>query len=168
MIHRDPSISALDEAVTAFAVESAHRIGRRALLSKLGKGLLALTGATILSRLPHDRRVQAHHSAGCTNWKWCNLSGTPCACAGGSNNSCPTGSGGSCSTAGTPWWGCCYNPNDCCLYTITYYDCCGKCEESAATCACDHGGTQIWCDDEANYVCTLAVQGPKCASNCPC
>lgn len=169
MIQSGNDHSRLDSFVAEVAVESAHRIGRRAALTRLGKGLLALVGASILNQLPQDRRVKAHHQAGCSNWKWCNLSGTPCSCAGGSNNNCPTGPGGSCSTAGTPWSGCCQDPSDCCFYTITYYDCCGPCEEtSSPSCECDHGSQPYWCDDEANLVCTLAVKGPKCLLNCPC
>src|SRR5690606_3884010 len=94
---------------------------RRAFLTRIGRLVLAATGATLLAALPVDRRVAAVDACCGDDWRWCNLSGLPCARCGGTNTSCP---GSGCVTTGTPWTGCCLRPGAACANVIQYRDCC--------------------------------------------
>lgn len=163
-----PSENPIDHLMKNITIAAAHRISRRSFLTSLGKLMLASAGASILDTLPADRRVQAHSDWNCTDWKWCNMNGYPCACRGGSNTTCPDDD---CNWGGNPWTGCCWNPSDGCWYTISYYDCCGTCSASPATCDCgdpDQWTQKNWCDSQPSsaYKCTLAVKGAKCQQNC--
>jgi len=158
----------LDRLTLRIISSSGQKASRRNFLTQLGKLTLALVGSSIASALPADRRtVLAGHGFGCTDWKWCYMSGYPCACCGGSNTSCPHGG---CSTAGTAWTGCCIDPNSC-GKVIQYKDCCatggGSCPSVSCSCLCHNAGTQrYWCSGgtESNYRCTLAIV----IGSCPC
>ncbi|MCB1543269.1 MAG: amine dehydrogenase, partial [Rhodoblastus sp.] len=85
-----------DRAAESAARKSAQLIGRRSLLSSLGK---VLVGGAVLPMLPFDRSARAQGAApapektdtDCEYWRYCALDGFLCSCCGGSLTSCPPG-----------------------------------------------------------------------------
>lgn len=128
--------------------QTAHRHGRRSLLTRLGVGLV---GGALLPMLPFDRSGQfpgAAHAAGpaqakpkadgkndplqCEYWRYCAFDGYLCTCCGGSLTQCPPGA----EASKVSWVGTCLNPNDGRQYLISYNDCCGK--GSCGECLCNN------------------------------
>ncbi len=159
------SENSIDRLAKELTISVAHRISRRSFLSSLVKLIVAGSGATIFNALPVDRRiVEAHSNLNCTDWRWCNMTGYPCKCRGGSNTSCPCCG---CNYGGTAWTGCCRSDVNGCLYTVTYYDCCGTCPQYSPGCDCYSVSQPLWCLSGGTYVCTLAIVGPRCGGCIP-
>ncbi len=158
----------IDQLVAQMTSSWSQKGSRRDFLMRFGKVTLALVGSAVANSLPTDRRVaSADHGSGCTDWKWCYMSGKPCACCGGSNTSCPYSG---CVKTGISWTGCCIEPGGC-GKIIDYQDCCASgpeyCPSVSCSCLCHNAGTQDWwCTGgtEMNYRCTLA----RVIGSCPC
>ena len=146
----------------------ARQTSRRGFLGGLGAGLV---GMSALPLLPVERAFSSDvpdemgDPKTCDYWRYCAISGSLCACCGGSESSCPPGS----EPATAHWIGTCHNPVDDKDYLIAYNDCCGKayCER------CDCHRTErekplyfpsrhasiTWCfgAESRSYHCTMAL-----------
>jgi len=121
--------SLLDHAVENRARKDANVHGRRSFLCKVGA---ALVGTAVVPMLPFDRSNEARAAAprgrqdndpnACDYWRYCSLSGQPCACCGGGPSACPPGT----EPSKVSWIGTCQNPTDQRHYLVSYADCCGK------------------------------------------
>lgn len=164
-----PEGTKLDEAVTRIIRAWSQASSRRGFLARVSKITFAAATGTVMGALPVDRRVaEAFENKNCNDWRWCAMSGRPCAACGGSNNACP-GPTGTCSY--NQYWQACCDSGPQCGKTIRYYDCCGSCNQTCGTpgsTQCNKGGSRSgpWCNGytDALYKCTLAVE----VGNCPC
>lgn len=142
-----------------------YGLPRRSFLAKVGKLLLAATGAQIVTLLPVDRTTpNASASHNCNSWYYCN-SNAPrlCSCCvGGSNCLCPYGT-----TSGSYWWGCCNNGSGT-RYWVAMIDCCytgsgSNIECSNKNCSCINSQEPNWCGSAGAYYCTTAcIQSSTC------
>ena len=121
----DRLLQSIDGAANTRSRQLARFRSRRSLLGRLGT---LLTGAAALPLLPVARALAAEpldqlgDPQSCDYWRYCALSGTLCACCGGSATQCPPGS----ELSPIAWVGTCRNPVDGRHYLISYNDCCGK------------------------------------------
>ncbi len=117
-------------------------MGRRHLLSRMGRLLLAAAGVAALPTLPIARAAaqtpappepegDAGDPKSCEYWRHCAIDGFACDCCGGSASTCPPGS----EMSPVTWLGTCHNPADDKHYVISYNDCCGK--GLCGRCACN-------------------------------
>lgn len=142
---------------------TAQRSTRRSLLGRMGKIFLVLAGAgSAVDLVLRDARVSADGCGGapCSDWRYCGMSGIPCAsCPGGTNGTCPCGD-----PLGS-WTYCCQPPGIVNPRLVTYRDCCG-CSPSNCTGCCTNQKFNPkvpgdWCFG-AQYGCTLAIPGSVC------
>lgn len=148
----------LDEMVARGSQAVARMsLGRRHMLGRVGKLLLALTGVSLIEALPIDREVPVAEatSGDCNAWYMCNIAADRvCSCACGSNN-CPSGT-----QAGSYWTGCCNNG----VYIrVQYWDCCKTTGNSCCSksgCGCQHpaGHTEPpWCGGVSGGLCCTMI-----------
>ncbi len=147
----------------------ARQTSRRSFLGRFGTGIV---GASALPLLPILRAFgddaageSAEDTRSCDYWRYCALSGTLCACCGGSVTSCPPGA----ELSPITWVGTCRNPADDNYYLISYNDCCGK--AMCSRCSChrterekplyfpSRNSAITWCFGAASrsYHCTIAL-----------
>lgn len=166
-------MGAFDRAAETAARKSAQMIGRRSVLSSIGK---MLVGGAALPMLPFDRSAHAQGASpaaapaektdtDCEYWRYCALDGFLCSCCGGSLTSCPPGTEASTVT----WVGTCQNPKDGKDYMVSYNDCCGK--TTCGRCLCNSNVRERpgyllgvhndinWCmaNQPSMYHCTVSV-----------
>ena len=162
----------IDESTRRGALTLARRLSRRAFLSRLGT---LLAGAAALPLLPVARTFaqnsiqEVGDPKSCDYWRYCAMSGSLCACCGGTHTSCPPGAQPSPIT----WVGTCRNPVDGRDYLMSYNDCCGK--AVCARCGCHNtegdkpvyfnsaSSSVLWCFgvEDSSYHCTVSlVLGP--------
>lgn len=147
-----------------------QRLSRKALLSRMGRVLLATVGAGAAANL---NLLPAFAQCDCPEWWYCGLIGHPCSdCQTGSDTTCPTTCWDpvNCNCAPRSWWSqCCQQPGTNCWYWYNYRDCCGSdCSPICGSRWCNCNLPQIWCAGQAQYGCTLAVGGGWCAGpGCP-
>lgn len=158
----------VDAGARRGALALARRLSRRHFLSRLG---LLVAGAASFPLLPvarsfaQDSVREVGDPQSCDYWRYCAMSGTLCACCGGSHTACPPGAEPSPIT----WVGTCRNPVDGRDYLMSYNDCCGK--AVCARCGChntegdkpvyfnSNSNTVLWCfgTENTSYHCTLSV-----------
>lgn len=145
----------------------ARHTSRRGFLARLGTGI---AGMSVFPLLPVARAIaqdvdQLGDSRSCDYWRYCALSGTLCACCGGTDTSCPPGS----EPSTISWVGTCRNPVDDTDYLISYNDCCGN--EVCNRCECHRNEREkpfyfpsksngiLWCfgSNSRAYHCTVAL-----------
>lgn len=163
----DQSYAWLDRRANAGARLLARGLSRRSFIGRLGA---MLAGAAILPLLPVSRPFaqeslqEVGDPQSCDYWRYCALSGTLCACCGGTQTSCPPGA----EVSPITWVGTCRNPVDNRDYLISYNDCCGK--TTCQRCGChtterekpvyfpSKSGTVLWCfgTESRAYHCTVA------------
>ncbi len=158
----------VDTGARRGALALARRLSRRHFLSRLG---LLVAGAASFPLLPvarsfaQDSIREVGDPQSCEYWRYCAMSGTLCACCGGSSTTCPPGSEPSPIT----WVGTCRNPVDGRDYLMSYNDCCGKAVCSRCGCHNTEGdkpvyfnsnsNSVLWCfgTESTSYHCTLSV-----------
>lgn len=148
----------VDEHIGSFLSRFGQRTSRRGMLAWVGRGVLAATGAAIVSALPANRLIQvAEASHSCSWYELCGLYGRICDCCnGGGLGSCPSGS-----TAATSWWQkCCKDPLDNTWQRYRYVDCCGGSANCSSCRWCENIVQQpAWC---SGYKCTKIVWAGEC------
>jgi len=158
----------IDEKARRTSLALARKLSRRHFLSRLG---VILAGVSSLPLLPISRSL-AQNSVqeigdpqSCEYWRYCAMSGSICACCGGTSHSCPPG------TQPSPiaWIGTCRNPVDGLNYLMSYNDCCGK--SSCSRCGCHRteretpvyfnstSSSIYWCFgvEDTSYHCTVSL-----------
>ncbi|MGI9252043.1 MAG: methylamine dehydrogenase light chain [Pseudohongiellaceae bacterium] len=164
----DSSCYWIDAQARRTTLALARKLSRRNFLSRLG---VMLAGVASLPLLPVARSF-AQNSVqemgdpqSCDYWRYCAMSGTLCACCGGSSSSCPPGAQPSPIT----WVGTCRNPVDGRDYLMSYNDCCGK--AVCARCGChntegdkpvyfsSNSNSVLWCFgvEDTSYHCTVSA-----------
>jgi len=149
----------LDRLVERLSVALDERITRKAVLVRLGTGLLGILG--LGAALAGSAKVV--DASSCSDWQYCGLHGNLCSpCTGGTDTSWPAG----CS-AQASWTYCCQLPGTSCWYYETYKDCCGQnCSPSCST-FCNNSSQGSWCTS-GSYGCTMTIYGGLCSgSGCP-
>lgn len=164
----DKSLAWFDQQAATNSRELAKQTSRRSFVGRLGT---MLAGASVLPLLPVLRPLaqempeEIGDPQDCDYWRYCALSGTLCACCGGSMSSCPPGA----EISPITWVGTCHNPADDRDYLISYNDCCGK--AVCARCSCHNterdkpmyfpanSNSVLWCfgTESRAYHCTVAV-----------
>jgi hypothetical protein len=159
----------LDRVIAFGLSDASQRISRRGMLSKAGKLLLAVIGASAVSELLPATRGTANAIADCGGgmgscswWKECGMCGTKCDCCNGplGQDACPT-----CASIGTYWTACCKNwatgGGTCAI--VQYWDCLkGSCDAAKiAECQgcdyCNNGCPEPYWTNGGNYLCTKSV-----------
>lgn len=158
----------IDEKARNTSLALARRLSRRSFLSRLG---MMLAGAAAFPLLPVSRSFaqnsiqEVGDPKTCEYWRYCAMSGSICACCGGTSTSCPPG------TQPSPisWVGTCRNPVDGRDYLMSYNDCCGK--SYCGRCSCHRterdkpvyfnstSSTVLWCFgvEDTSYNCTVSI-----------
>jgi len=158
----------IDDRARRSSLALARKLSRRHFLSKIG---MMLAGAAAFPLLPVSRSFaqssiqEIGDPQSCEYWRYCAMSGSICACRGGSSTSCPPG------TQPSPisWVGTCLNPVDGRNYLMSYNDCCGK--SSCGRCGCHRterdkpvyyngtSSTVYWCFgvEDTSYNCTVSL-----------
>jgi methylamine dehydrogenase light chain len=174
MGHSNFSPTPVDEIVERFLRRVAQRSSRRSFVKRLG---VFLVGAAALPLLPVSRGMAADEipdddlikgdggdPESCNYWRYCGIDGNPCACCGGSVNSCPPGT----ELSPIGWVGTCRNPIDDKDYVVAYYDCCGTTSCGRCFCTRNEGDRPVyvpaknndivWCFGTSSntYHCTMA------------
>lgn len=177
MEHGSKQEPKVDERIATYLENQGQRVGRRGMLTTVGRMLLRLSGLTLIPLLPLDRRFTVSAASTCS-WETCGMCGTFCSsCCGSSGgfSTCPN-----CLTKGGAWGLCCYNTalGVCSCdkgYMFFYYDCCGTPTNAAAcrsttscgtppTGNCAGYGGGVYCTNGYTYGCTI-VSGPGAACN---
>jgi hypothetical protein len=151
--------TALDRSVAQALGYFSQRTSRRGVLAKIGKGTLALLGATVAYEvLPVDRTTA--DAASCGDWQLCGIYGKICSCCNGNSglNVCPA-----CSSWFNHWNSCCCQNWWTCNWVL-YWDCCNCCVSCGGSgCIwCTNNSVQpAWCNG-GTYCCTAVVISNGC------
>jgi methylamine dehydrogenase light chain len=160
--------ASLDRKTGEHSRQLARQTSRRSFLGRLGTGIVGMSALPLLPVLRAfgaDEVDELGDPKSCDYWRYCAVSGTLCACCGGTLTSCPPGA----ELSPITWVGTCHNPADDRDYLISYNDCCGK-----AVCSrCDCHRTErekplyspsrhasiTWCfgTESRSYHCTMAL-----------
>jgi len=157
----------LDDATAKSARSLARHTSRRGFIGTLGTGLVGMTAFPLLpvTRAFAQDVTELGDPKSCDYWRYCALSGSLCACCGGTESTCPPGS----QPSTISWVGTCRNPVDDKDYLISYNDCCGN--EYCERCECSRNEREkpfyfpsksngvLWCfgSDTRSYHCTVSV-----------
>ena len=158
----------IDENARRTSLALARSLSRRNFLSRLGT---FIAGAAAFPLLPVARSFaqgsvdEIGDPQTCEYWRYCAMSGTLCACCGGTRSSCPPGA----QPSPIAWVGTCRNPADGRSYLMSYNDCCGK--ATCSRCGChntegdkpvyfnSNSSTVLWCFgvEDTSYHCTTSI-----------
>ena len=146
----------------------ARQTSRRSFLGRLGTGIVGMSALPLLPVLRAfgaDEVDELGDPRSCDYWRYCAISGTLCACCGGTHTSCPPGA----ELSPITWVGTCHNPADDRDYLISYNDCCSKAVCSRCNCHRTEGEKPLyspsrhasitWCfgTESRSYHCTMAL-----------
>jgi len=139
------------------------RVSRRSALTAMGKFLLALVGAELLTILPLDRQVEVAKASGvesghnCSYWAYCGINAPRlCYCCVNNHCMCPYGT-----LPGGAWQACC-NTGTGSRYWVTYWDCCASGPPIQCinpNCSCQITNNPAYC---SGYYCTAICIGSAC------
>ena len=157
----------LDTATNAGSRSLARSTSRRSFLGKLGTSVVGMAAFPLLpvSRAFAVGQDETDDPTSCDYWRYCALSGSLCACCGGTETDCPPGS----APSTISWVGTCRNPADDRDYLISYNDCCGTADCHRCPCSRNErekpfyfpskSNAVLWCfgAESRSYHCTVAV-----------
>lgn len=152
----------LDQWVEQGTRSMSKRISRRSALSTMGKFLLAVVGAELLSILPVDRQVEVVEvskaaSHDCSYWAYCGINAPIlCYCCVNNHCMCPYG------TLPLGSWSSCCNNGSGSQFWVTYWDCCASGPSIQCinpNCKCQNTSNPAYC---TGYYCTAICIGSAC------
>jgi len=153
--------SSFDHRLARALDEFAQQRSRRGFLAKVGRLVLGIVGASVVSVLPVEQ-ISREVAATTCGGVYCGFCGTKCcssAPCGGGQGVCPPGT-----TQGGYWTRCCPPGGGGNLYR--YRDCCGGSVSCGHCGQCHDGCVQpAWCSGLGAYRCTIVQSlGPLCPS----
>lgn len=157
--HYNDDALGVDGRIAAALSDFAQLHSRRGFLAQLGRIVLSLVGAGVVSVLPVEPIAREALAVTCGG-VYCGMCGTKCCSScGGGQGVCPPGT-----NLGGYWTRCCPPGGGGNLYR--YRDCCGGSADCSGCGGCDDGCPHgAWCEGLGFYKCTTVTSlGPLCPS----
>lgn len=159
-----PAGDGASDSLAEVSIRWSQNFSRRSLLAHTGRLLLRVAGVSVVTALPLAQEFAGTTAAvNCANTRYCHLSGHPCSCCGGTDDTCPAGS------TRKGWWsGCCGS------YEYYYYDCCANTPHTCQSgCQCSNAATghvapNMYCMGLQYLWCTLSRGENLCCLSPQC